>query len=230
MQLGEQPLISAICPTADRHWFVERSIECFRRQTWVRRELVILDSGIVPVPQRPIPGVRYLRCEPAKIGALRNRAIEQSRGTIIVHTDDDDWYHQNRFAEQYELLTAHDADVVGYRSMVFYRKHHDLFYLYNGRVDYALGASLMYKRSTWEKRRFRDIPGKTEDNDFITGRYLVAANGHRPVRMIAVQHGFNTCPQNFQETSRDFRTNWRMIRLPHETRALQKLLESSDVC
>ena len=228
MRLEDAPLITCIMPTADRPKFVESAIECFRLQTWANKELIIYDSGGTPIADPGIPQIKIFRGPARSLGDLRNAAIERSQGSIIAHWDDDDWSHQRRLEEQFELLASNDVEVVGYRTMVFFEMVSDRFHLYNGRADYMLGTSLMYLRSSWAARRFQPMD-KGEDNAFIHRRRFVTASGHKPVRMIARQHSRNTCSWDLGSADDTYQSNWKKISSPVDHANLTKLLNSTRI-
>ena len=85
---SELPLVSCLMPTADRADFVEQSIRFFRRQSYPRRELVIVDDGSddleARLPDRP--WLRYHKLDRRwSIGAKRNLACElvETYGTDV---------------------------------------------------------------------------------------------------------------------------------------------------
>jgi glycosyltransferase involved in cell wall biosynthesis len=69
-------------PTANRRGFVERAIECFLRQDYESRELLVLDDGADRIGD-VLPGdprIRYLELpERLVLGAKRNRGCELAR-------------------------------------------------------------------------------------------------------------------------------------------------------
>src|ERR1051326_1608453 len=84
-------LISCIMPTANRRAFVAQAVEYFLRQTYERRELIVVDDGddavgdLLPRDER----VRYVRLAGRQtVGAKRNRACEEARGELIAHSGD----------------------------------------------------------------------------------------------------------------------------------------------
>ena len=87
------------------------AIDCFRRQTWPNRELVI----VCAVPDSELPGylaalgdpaIRYLHVAPSVLGELRNISVEAARGMLLCQWDDDDLYHPQRLEYQYAQLVA----------------------------------------------------------------------------------------------------------------------------
>lgn len=232
----EPPLISAIMLTADRPALAAKAIASFLSQTWPNKELIIWDSGQKPLPLELIPGVGFYHGQRKTIGEMRNAAISRSCGKVIAHWDDDDLSHPKRMAEQYDLLAAADCDMVGYSSMVFRREDRDPIehWIYAADEDGdgagALGTSLMYRRSVWEKRRFRSV-NVGEDGDFQLRRHVVTQLGHRPVRMIARHHGGNVSgdDRRFIAGNQFFETPWTKVSDPLIIGAAEELLKTGKV-
>ena len=131
-----EPSICAVMLTKDRPELARRAVECFRRQTYPAKSMLVYETGF-PTKLRPGVGGGNVfhwsggRPEDNKrtIGELRNVANGYSAKTpnfpasdILMHWDDDDWSHPNRIAEQVELLQSPGVDVVGYNEMLFSRR------------------------------------------------------------------------------------------------------------
>ena len=109
-----QPLISCLCVTRDRVDLLSCAIECFQRQTWPSRELVIVceddDSDTVRYLGQIEDDRIQMRIIPAQpkrsLGVLRNLSIDRANGEYICQWDDDDWCHPQRLARQLEYLQA----------------------------------------------------------------------------------------------------------------------------
>ncbi len=195
-----EPTVCAVMLTADRPELAKRAVECFRRQTYPAKRLLILDSGS-SVPSAFLDETVWLHCVTPKaygtIGQLRNfaNAAASARNVdILIHWDDDDYSHPNRIAEQVALLQSSGADCVGYRGMLFWRKIQPTVeelmftvpppaeaWLYsNPNPGYCLGTSLCYWRKTWERKPFQ-ATSQGEDLQFMTGLKCVgmsAIGGH----------------------------------------------------
>jgi hypothetical protein len=209
-----EPSVCAVMLTRDRPEMARRAIDCFRKQTYTAKKLLIWDSG----PSEALSGeddvedagygstlwAPNMSREGATIGELRNDAIRFCKDfQIVVHWDDDDWSHPNRIAEQVELLQDSKADCVGYREMLFWRQEERQAWLYSS-LDprYCLGTSLCYWRSAWERRPF-EATSQGEDARFTAGLYCSGdvifdaddpEEGILPIspRMIARIHPGNT--------------------------------------
>ena len=230
-----EPQVVAIMLTKDRPQMAARAVRAFREQTYKNKRLLVFDTGQRDQPSPPDEGISYwhrpewIGTTPT-IGALRNVANGLTKADIIVTWDSDDVSHPNRIAEQVAHLQSSGADVVGYSELLFWREgkaqpHLDLSsanngeaWLYKAPHGTAPGTSLCYKRSTWERKPFSDLPriiagknvGDSEDVAWLRGLNLATVPSLYPnalcePRLIASIHGGNTMPYDDLESS----TSWR---------------------
>lgn len=183
--------------TANRPEMARRAVECFRRQTYENKRLLIWDTGqTFHEPDHPV-NEHYVAVPNIgrTIGELRNHAIAgtvlcNQEIDILIHWDDDDYSHPNRIAEQVALLQSSGADCVGYNEMLFWREpkramlNRDAVpgeaWLYsNPNPNYALGTSLCYWRRTWERKPF-EATSAGEDLRFISGLNVAACQSFWP--------------------------------------------------
>ncbi len=150
------------------------------------------------------------------IGALRNAANAQTDAEILIHWDSDDWSHPNRVADQVALLQSSGAECVGYNEMLFWKvsqsvdasfaenHQYGVAWLYCASVpNYAIGTSMCYWRSTWDRNLFPDRSEGCDDLEwFNRGVKIASVNSVQiqpdtilepSARMIASIHGGNTC-------------------------------------
>ena len=198
-----------------------RAVRAFREQTYKNKRLLVFDTGQRDQPSPPDEGISYwhrpewIGTTPT-IGALRNVANGLTKADIIVTWDSDDVSHPNRIAEQVAHLQLSGADVVGYDELLFWREPQA--WLYKAPRGTAPGTSLCYKRSTWERKPFSDLPriiagknvGDSEDVAWLRGLNLATVPSLYPnalcePRLIASIHGGNTMPYDDLESS----TSWR---------------------
>ena len=196
------PLVSCIMPTRDRRRFVPQAVTYFLRQTYPRKELIVVDDGADGVgdllPQHP--SFRYVRLDqPRSIGVKRNLAIGAAAGDIVMHWDDDDWHGEHRIAHQVGPLLAGTAAVTGVRTgymldvgdVSFWTCRDDL----HARMFYANvhGGTIAYLKQVWERvARFPDS-SLAEDAAFlkaVTGRAPIGALPNDDT-FIYVRHGWN---------------------------------------
>lgn len=90
------------------------AIECYRRQTYKNRELVIVCaqknsevSTLVSILDDPT--IRYVECTPRPLGELRNLSVKEARGSLLCTWDDDDLYHPQRLELQANDLGTEPA-------------------------------------------------------------------------------------------------------------------------
>jgi glycosyltransferase involved in cell wall biosynthesis len=105
LALAREPLISCLCITENRHAFLPWLLWGYDRQTWARRELVIVDSSEPPLEPPERSDIRVVRAAPrSSLGAKRNQALDAARGELVAWFDDDDWQHPRRLSWLVEKL------------------------------------------------------------------------------------------------------------------------------
>lgn len=104
--------ISVITPTYGRPEYHEKLYHCFQQQTWVPKELLVIEDGPTPSPffsSLQDPQVRYWhQPERMTIGAKRNFLIAQAQGDVIAQFDDDDYYAPQYLHVMCGALANHD--------------------------------------------------------------------------------------------------------------------------
>ncbi len=114
-QLASLPLISCICPTSnrvpERQYLVEEAIESFLRQSYPRKELIVLNDCPGQELVCDAPGVRVVNVPTrfASLGEKYNAGIALARGDLIANWDDDDISLPWRLSLSVELLGDADA-------------------------------------------------------------------------------------------------------------------------
>jgi glycosyltransferase involved in cell wall biosynthesis len=105
------PLVSCLMVTAGRVNLARRAVQCFARQTWPAKELVIVDDGSDDyssmLAEFPNPAIRYERIASdgaRRLGALRNITLDLARGEYCIQWDDDEWYHPRRIEDQLKAI------------------------------------------------------------------------------------------------------------------------------
>ena len=99
--LGDRVLVSVVVPTMPSRRWAHRSLyECFRLQSWPRREMVVLETGgdgedsafwrgVARADRR----VRYIyERKDMALGPKRNRFLKLVEGEVVAQFDDDDVY------------------------------------------------------------------------------------------------------------------------------------------
>lgn len=173
------PLVSAIMPTRGRPQWAKQAVESFAVQTYPKRELIIIDdinersfpNGGIEIP-RCNSLVIYLLHKSRSIAEKRNLCCSYAKGDLICHWDSDDHSEPARIQSQVDFIERSEASVIGCHSMLFHMEQGDCWFKYCGYGDYAIGTSLMYRKSWWTDHPFRDGgPGYQanvgEDSEFV---------------------------------------------------------------
>jgi glycosyltransferase involved in cell wall biosynthesis len=170
------PKVSAILPCGYGSKYVTVAIECFLRQNYAGSlELVIVDNNadgstiehLLPEfdTSNPDPfdpnylSLRYMQCDRASVGGLRNMGSKIATGDVLISWDEDDWYSPDRIAEQVERLRVSRKSVTGWHNVLFWDTETNKGYKYHYSPDrnhppYACGTSQCYTRDWWEKHPF----------------------------------------------------------------------------
>jgi glycosyltransferase involved in cell wall biosynthesis len=199
MMNSELPLISCICVTKNRPALLRRAIGCFRRQTYVNKELLIVyDEGdqcteevINTISSK---NIRYLRVPAGlkmTLGALRNFGIEHAKGELICQWDDDDWYHIGRLEFQQAVIRETGMKGCVLTQWIIYDEKLKKAYFSISRL---WEGSLMCDRDTLIKHKYANKK-KSEDSDLVTflftHHYLFPLD-EVPHLYIYTYHGKNT--------------------------------------
>lgn len=200
---SKKPLISCIMPTYNRRLFIPQAIKYFLNQDYPKRELVIVDDGtdklgdIIPAHEH----IKYIYLEHrTSIGSKRNLAIEHSRGEIIAHWDDDDWYGKNRLSYQAQPIISGKAEVCGLETGFFYDICENRFWSCNSNLHAMMyfadihGGSIVYLREVWEKYSKYPNSSLGEDAAFlrnIAGKAKIVKVPNKNV-FIYIRHNKNT--------------------------------------
>jgi glycosyltransferase involved in cell wall biosynthesis len=194
------PAVCCICLTADRQRLTDRAVACFASQTYDRSgsgtHLLIYDTGVTPYRLNEVsnvyPFVAVVRDrfanESRRIAALRNAAIELTAADIIVTWDSDDWSAPERLVTQ--VANLKDQVATGYHNLLFldtrpaepgFRRTGDAWeYDYKrflgARPGQALGSSLAFWRSEWERKAY-DESKVYDDPAFCREHKVATFNG-----------------------------------------------------
>jgi glycosyltransferase involved in cell wall biosynthesis len=158
------PLVSVVLTTKDRPRFLPVALECYRRQTYARRELIVVDDGQAhPVSQEAVErlGGRLIRLgEATVLGTKLNLGCEAARGSICVKMDDDDWYAP-RYVETMVASLSRPAGEICRPAMTFLSpfRFFDVENWLIRRSDdgNVPGATLVFMRENWAEAPFRGI-------------------------------------------------------------------------
>ena len=185
--------VSVITPSR-RPDMLPRLIGLFLAQDYPDKELNILSDGEgFTLYTSPDKQVWHWGADNMTVGQKRNELVKYSRGEIILHMDDDDYYAPDWISRSVQHLLESKADTTGLRTGYFYRPHDAMWrYEYPANAQpYVMGATLCYHRRVWEKRNF---PHKMQGEDamFCAGAGHIKPHDYSD-GFCAMIHGANTC-------------------------------------
>lgn len=116
---GRRPLVSCLMVTRGRLFPARFAVDCFLRQSWAERELVLVcDAPGTEVEAycRALGDARirvvYPDAAASSLGALRNLSLRAARGEYVCQWDDDDLYHPQRIELGMLVLQSMQADTL----------------------------------------------------------------------------------------------------------------------
>jgi len=198
----DQPLVSCLMVTANRGDIARVAIECFSKQTWSNKELVIIDDGdedyadmIASLDCAPL--VRYIKMVPTSprmsLGELRNISIEEARGDWCVQWDDDEWYHPERLAIQLGAAVQAGVGASALKwTLMHVKDDSDQSLTFRGDSGIATPGTLMFRKGLV---RYPHL-ARNEDGIFLRdvkdNQGLVVLDEDFSHLFIRVFHGSNT--------------------------------------
>lgn len=140
--------------TANRRNLARRAVECFLKQTYENKELVIVDDGkedyapiLSDVPAHQLKYIKLKKEPDFVLGKLRNKSLEYASGDYLIQWDDDDWYHQDRIKIQAEILNqGYDACCLS-SALMHLDTPEFMMHPYVGRLPHGIPGSIMHRRS-----------------------------------------------------------------------------------
>lgn len=183
-----------IIPTFNRKKF-ERLIEFnICSQTYKNIiEIIIADDGdekeilTLNIPYQ----IKYIKCHRMSIGNKRNLLVENAKGEYIAHFDTDDIYFPTYIEHSIELMTEKKKNAVGTSDMYFLFKDGHTGAMRNPLLSMANEATLVYKKSFWEKGKFSQN-NTSEGIKFLSGRHWEVAHSDIKKVMLCLCHEENT--------------------------------------
>jgi glycosyltransferase involved in cell wall biosynthesis len=110
-----RPLISCIMPTRGHLFPARHAIDCFLRQDYPNRELVVVCASTGSEVERYLeqlsdPRIHFHHVPSAQVvGEMRNFAVTKANGELISVWDDDDLSHPSRLSIQLGAMQASEA-------------------------------------------------------------------------------------------------------------------------
>lgn len=198
------PLVTCIMPTANRPDFIQNAISNFLNQDYINKELVIIDDGkesianLIPDDQR----IRYYYFDYlGTTGTKRNIACSKANGEMILHWDDDDWYASDWISYEVSAMLASNADICGINQVQFYSPTQNKYWMTknsNNKRPWLTGASLIYRKSFWEKNPFKALQIGEDDEYIRNNKATIYAHDYYQ-GFIATLHPNNTSLKFFED-------------------------------
>jgi hypothetical protein len=170
-----------------RNVFLPIIFNCFARQYWTYKELLIVDEG----ENTPIPSWAKRISVPlgTSIGAKLNIGVESSDSNFYMKWDDDDWRNPSFIHSLIRPLETRSNTVSAIDThLVFLVKEWRLHITDLGVLG---GGSISFDRKAWEHHPFDETLRMGEEVDFLRGKELFHVTSP-PWTYVLVRHGNNT--------------------------------------
>lgn len=210
---AQMPLITCVCVTKNRSNFLKKSIDCYLKQTYLNKKLVIVsqsDENNNLIISNYLKDLNrsdislFVAPDTLSLGAMRNVAVELATGQIICQWDDDDLYHPERLTTQYKFLVADSRNVASLYSefLKYFANFNDLYWCdWSNESEYShrfLCGSIMFYKSLfhlWENFYPERGPQSDREEDLCVleklinkGHIAQVPNGNH---YIYLYHGVN---------------------------------------
>ena len=144
--------VSCVMSTKNRPNFVKKSIQMFNNQTYLNKELIIVDDSDIQLNIQA-SNVKYIYCtKNCSIGNKRNTGISKATGEVILLWDDDDYHGKDRITNQLHALLKSKKDGIVYNSCVYYNLPSEILYIFPKKIHnqlwkygYIAGTFMFYK-------------------------------------------------------------------------------------
>lgn len=104
--VNKKPMVSCLCLTYCRPDLLEEAVECFLRQNYDNKELIILNDNNKIKLHFDHPDVKIFNFDERfeTLGDKRNKSIELASGDVFMTWDDDDIHLPNRITNSIENM------------------------------------------------------------------------------------------------------------------------------
>ena len=175
VNLGLNPLVSCIMPTANRPEYIKQSINYFFEQDYANKELVVVfnEDSDLPEDLPKVANIRFIKTTEKSIGGKRNIACMNSKGLIIAQWDDDDLYGPERLKYQVDPIIVRECEITGLCNIPFFGLDDWSFWKCNDElhqklfVENVAGGTLVFLKKVWEIAATYPNTSLREDADFL---------------------------------------------------------------
>jgi glycosyltransferase involved in cell wall biosynthesis len=138
----QRPLVSCVMVSRGNPEILRHSVNCFLRQTYENRELVIVVKSISPELQSYLDSIRtaprpvHIHAVPAslELGDVRNMAIARAEGTLVCSWDDDDLHHPRYLDHMVGFMEASGVDIAFLNQLTMWWPARKIFALTKYRI------------------------------------------------------------------------------------------------
>lgn len=239
-----KPFVSVCTPTFNRRPFIPTMFACFKNQTYPmdRVEWIIVDDGTDKirdlVESSGITNIKYFALDTKMpLGEKRNYMHKQSKGSIIVYMDDDDYYPPERIEHAVDKLQNNkEALCAGSSEMYIYFNHIKKMYQCGPYgPNHATAGTFAFKSRLLDDTKYEDHAALAEEKAFLKD-YTVPFVQLDPMKSILVfSHTHNTFdkkklldnphPDYFKESNKKVKD---FIRKPEESNIKKFFLEDVE--
>ena len=129
------------------------------------------------------------------IGKKRNMAVEIAQGEVIMFMDDDDIYFEKSL-QRINKFENETTNCVYSRDIICYNSDN---YIGDILKDSEVSeATLMFRKSFWQERKFNELINGSEGIDFIKNRKTLDLNAEN--MFVTLQHNSNTSSRVIEKT------------------------------
>lgn len=157
-----EPLVSCLCPTADRRWCMPQAFKCFAAYTYPNIELIVLDDGADPIKDLvpDDPRIKYVYDPQRKNhGQKMNICCELASGEYMIVHDSDDWYSPTRITRQIAPMIADpQIQVTGTSELLYVLHGSQRVFHYKNMTNLAWIGAIAFRKSAWQANRFNARP------------------------------------------------------------------------
>lgn len=193
-------LASCLCVSKGRPYFLKKAIQCYRSQTYHKKELIIVSDEYSDIYEKVIASfndktIKYFPYESGgrslTQGELRNISIEKATGRFMCVWDDDDWYHCQRLEMQIRHATENGkgGSILPY-CLLFNAVRQQAYFS----APFMPPGSILFEKKLIENTVCYPAINKEEDYEFLKEIYKtnILFPLIHPLLYVYLYHGKNT--------------------------------------
>jgi len=115
----DAPLITVVVPVYNVEKYLKRCVDSIREQTYRNLEIILVDDGspdccgsMCDAFAQEDDRIRVIHQKNGGQASARNKGVDAASGEWIAFVDADDYIHPQMYQHMYELMRAHQAQIV----------------------------------------------------------------------------------------------------------------------